>query len=451
MLKKFFCILLGISTASVISSGICMGESVDSFEKNTGFEPNPVYVLDEEDHPSTLESFYYSHLTQNFGHNYKGSCGYVAMGMLLSYYDTFLNDSIIPDQYDVNSLGYGLDLAQRDNNPGVLFENISGAKGMSNITYFEHVTSMNNSFHGRLLEIGDEAGFCPIVSMQRNGNTVEDMTFGTSFNSRKEILNRYFRGDLGYKYGVEYSLLGLNRDSIVGNLAPVTRNTFESDYKGDWINNSNDVKAYAIDLIQQGYPVIIGGTKAVEETDKDGVKRLHFYGHAVVAYDYNQATDSLYCHMGWNRTTTHSTLESEGYTFYRSALAIKFNISHRDSNNYGWEVNGNTIYFSGNQIDDDYNLVHDHDYCHSYKNMSTQHYAYCACGEHITENHSYGDHYSRYNKKQHKAYCACGTYVLRPHVAKASSTGGIRGFRYSVCEECGELIDLTTTPVIAYL
>lgn len=38
---------------------------------------------------------YFAGLTQNFGANIKGSCGYVSLGMLLSYYDSFLDDNII--------------------------------------------------------------------------------------------------------------------------------------------------------------------------------------------------------------------------------------------------------------------------------------------------------------------------------------------------------------------
>ena len=32
---------------------------------------------------------YFFNLSENFGNNKKGSCGYVAIGMLLSYYDSF--------------------------------------------------------------------------------------------------------------------------------------------------------------------------------------------------------------------------------------------------------------------------------------------------------------------------------------------------------------------------
>lgn len=52
--------------------------------------------------------------------NYKGSCGYVAIGMILSYYDTFLDDSIIPEQYDMVSNGYDDNIILRRNSPGIL-------------------------------------------------------------------------------------------------------------------------------------------------------------------------------------------------------------------------------------------------------------------------------------------------------------------------------------------
>lgn len=44
----------------------------------------------------TFLSAYFDYLETNFGTNDKGSCVYVSIGMLLSYYDTFLNDDIIP-------------------------------------------------------------------------------------------------------------------------------------------------------------------------------------------------------------------------------------------------------------------------------------------------------------------------------------------------------------------
>ena len=45
-------------------------------------------------------AFYFENLYNNIGNNDNGSCTVVALCMLLSYYDTFINDNIIPEQYD---------------------------------------------------------------------------------------------------------------------------------------------------------------------------------------------------------------------------------------------------------------------------------------------------------------------------------------------------------------
>lgn len=57
-------------------------------------------------HYSNFKNHYFDNLTYNFGVNYKGSCGYVAMAMLLSYYDTYISDDIVDEQYDIVSSGY---------------------------------------------------------------------------------------------------------------------------------------------------------------------------------------------------------------------------------------------------------------------------------------------------------------------------------------------------------
>ena len=45
-------------------------------------------------------SLYFSNLVDNFGNNTHGTCSYVAIGMLLSFYDSYWNDNLIPESYD---------------------------------------------------------------------------------------------------------------------------------------------------------------------------------------------------------------------------------------------------------------------------------------------------------------------------------------------------------------
>ena len=78
---------------------------------------------------------YFDNLTYNLGMNYKGSCGYVAIGMLLSYYDSFLDDNIIPEQYDISSNGYDGDIITRRNSPGILRDIIANPNFPGNSSY----------------------------------------------------------------------------------------------------------------------------------------------------------------------------------------------------------------------------------------------------------------------------------------------------------------------------
>ncbi|MBR2968200.1 MAG: hypothetical protein IKC35_05460, partial [Clostridia bacterium] len=74
-------------------------EKVEYFEGASQIsETNEMQISAADTTVTSYDTFleaYYRGLTQNFGHNYQKSCGYVALGMLLSYYDTYLDDDII--------------------------------------------------------------------------------------------------------------------------------------------------------------------------------------------------------------------------------------------------------------------------------------------------------------------------------------------------------------------
>lgn len=67
-------------------------------------------------------TYYFSQLKQNFGNNIKGSCTYVALAMLLSYYDSYWNDSIIPEGYDMISMLEENELPLLVESPGIYTE-----------------------------------------------------------------------------------------------------------------------------------------------------------------------------------------------------------------------------------------------------------------------------------------------------------------------------------------
>lgn len=131
--------------------------------------------------------------------NYKGSCGYVAIGMLLSYYDTFLSDDIIPEQYDVISAGNETDMVQRRNSPGIKKDlvldpnetsgrNINGRYGynLSAADYYNVMLSMaNSSLHAKLITIGSDYGYYNFADKYG--------AVSTNFSKRLTVLSDYLK------------------------------------------------------------------------------------------------------------------------------------------------------------------------------------------------------------------------------------------------------------------
>ena len=52
------------------------------------------------------------------GANYKGSCTYVAIASILSYYENYLDDGIIPEQYDSVPIYSNTNIVSHNDSPG---------------------------------------------------------------------------------------------------------------------------------------------------------------------------------------------------------------------------------------------------------------------------------------------------------------------------------------------
>ncbi|MBQ4049189.1 MAG: hypothetical protein IJD07_00845 [Clostridia bacterium] len=116
--------------------------------------------------PDTYDSYmeaYFRGLTVNMGENVRNECGYVALGQILSYYDSYLDDDIIPEVYDVPSTGTGTNMVERNNSPGILNEvlNYNGVSA-GNMTTAEFIAAINNranvSLMAKLLSTGCALG-----------------------------------------------------------------------------------------------------------------------------------------------------------------------------------------------------------------------------------------------------------------------------------------------------
>lgn len=349
---------------------------------------------------------YFDNLTKNFGQNYKGSCGYVALGMMLSYYDTYLNDDIIPEQYDIPSSGEETNMVYRRKSPGILRDIISDPNdientwkypvGLSPENYYSLISAMSGqSLHAKLITIGGENGYYNVL------NYTEPCL--TSFNSRKQILECYLDNIVNLTKGSQYDI-----DYIVYD---------------DYTSHSEEVKNYIIAKIKSGYPVLIG------VQGKSG-------GHVCVAYDYDGTSDTIYCHMGWGASTTHVSVESQGYNYYDSAMIIDFNLEHKHSDNY--EV----LTFDGSintkkycPCSSEITVYNPHSF--SYENTDENYHTYtCDCGLTKTEKHSY-TLYSvlsgMIGSLKHNVECVCGTSKKQMHTLVTQKIGSES---YTYCTKC---------------
>ena len=156
----------------------------------------------------TFAESYFEHLKENFGINHHGSCGYVALGMLLSYYDTYWNDSIIPEQYDASSIGNEVDMVLRENSPGIVADKLyapettnSDANGIYSFNYGESLSSQDyiekmvlmsdECLHSKLITISNALGY---YNQANRGDYCS-----STLTERIDVLNTYLSDIAGFE------------------------------------------------------------------------------------------------------------------------------------------------------------------------------------------------------------------------------------------------------------
>lgn len=269
--------------------------STCSYEKTLAVDSEDTDNVDESRRDFKYE--YFRGLTDNFGENIFNSCGYVAIGQLLSYYDTYLDDDIIDEKYDIQSFGDGFDMISRHNSPGVLNDPpIVGLTGKnSSLLYLNYLKSVRDqSFQAELICQGNELGYF-------NTSYSINNCCRTTFEQRLELLDYYLAPK-----DITYDFVYINS-------------------KGD-SSKSDEIRKFTIEQIKEGNPVLLN----------IGYFNNSSGGHVAIAYDYDEKKDEVYCHMGWHDgSDTHQTPESVKKPCYYGALIIDFDSSsHRHSNNY---------------------------------------------------------------------------------------------------------------------
>ncbi len=293
LLCSFIVIVKGKNFKEVNAVANSEMESVERCDPNFDFEGQT-----EEKNVSTAVEYdtylknYFNGLTTNMGHNTIGSCGYVALGMILSYYDSYLDDNIVPEQYDVKANSSDSDFVSIQNSPGVKDDNThifygedekDSDKIIKNKKCFELLSNMEDSLHAKLIMIGNDLKYVDLSDP--NG------PFGTFEYQRIEILEKYFE-EIGI---TDYEIKTFNGSSQEG------------------------YREFVKENVLAGYPVLVGAS-----------------GHAFIVYDYDSDNDILYGNAGWVGYYSYMHFDySIEFPDYTGAMVLKFpNREHKHSYNY---------------------------------------------------------------------------------------------------------------------
>lgn len=239
-----------------------------TFEALASKEATPVFQTDN------FSSYYFKNLNTNFGNNVHGTCSYVSIGMILSFYDSYWSDSFISEIYESIAVFPSDRQFQADfdlipstvDSPGVLSEPSSIVGDLTIEEYSQAVSAYSGTyFQFKLMDI----------AMSLFGAAKFDGSDSSLGMTREEIVS------LLDKYLNDHTALPKSSVSI-----KTFSDASEAAIKKEIVRN-----------VRNGVPVLLRAKK----TDSDA-------GHAMVAYDYDDENGEIYVHTGWRDDSSHVSL-----------------------------------------------------------------------------------------------------------------------------------------------
>ena len=301
------------------------GPIIDSSEFHAQMKPaTELYSGDEIIFQTDkFASYYFCDLKNYFGYNTHGSCGYVAVAMLLSYYDTYLDDEIIEnenDSFDAAGILSALDLSNINNvSPGIKRESDilcpgTTLKALNCGGYWSVIeNNADEYFHLYLIKLAEEK-----FNMYHDTYAIlEECGISVPTNSTTPCAS-----------------MMLHQKSVIEAYLYEVKGYTEEEVSLEY--TSVDVRNFAINKIKCGQPVLLllGSPNGF---------------HFVVAYDLDDkdtmdnSDDEIYAHYGWSGVTNankeyknavHINIDTDEYPWLISAMALNFTIPHNCAFNY---------------------------------------------------------------------------------------------------------------------
>lgn len=368
------------------------------------------------------QSRFFRNLISNKPSNYDGVCGYTAISMLLSYYDNYANSSIISSQYETGCvssfLGSTNDNSDDYESPGVKDDYVSAQNYYRYLEQEEYkIGHYVYNEYGEIVGMDDtyklayENGILDYLNANIDSGSFLGKLFSIAvdngcYNTHTDT-DPYLTG-----IGTNYNILSTVLSDYLSQL-PESLNL--SMYSGAVTSNTSQersrIRSEIISSIQSGRPVVVGGNFTYYDSPISDSNKV--YGHAVVAYEYDEENDIIYCNMGYDRFGT-----------------IK-NVSNQH------QAHANMDDFFNIQISDYYGINIDSDTAHSHSkkySISGSISKICSCE---LDSHVHNYKYECYDVDKHYRQCFCNMCAsFQNHVYYREVL--VNGRYYSECL-CGYL------------
>ena len=364
---------------------------------------------------------YFYNLTYYYPHNVVGTCGYVAMAMLLAYYDCYWDDNLVPDAY-MTSANWATNSIPDENcdseytiyrSPGD-FDTIPkntrndirdewSALSKSDPNYEYEKNRLWQEYQGYLADQDYDTLHYLLIHLLADKNTIgenENMNTekirGRLGEELQEELIADYLNHVGQSSNWQYELV----DDFRYTYADPFISSYDPSYTVPNSTNHDYLRYKIIEYVNAGIPVY-----ATINYNKEGEEEKT--SHCVIVYDYDATEDILYVHSGWHGTQNNyhhkdvTTFGVDGQVYFRSYMVLQPIGEHIHSSNYYFDDKPNGT---------------------------------CSCS---FPNHQHEEYEGEYtyvpiSETHHEAeVCWCHEMITSPHRFKA------QGLNKAICIDCG--------------
>ena len=354
-------------------------------------------------------SVYFANLETNFARNENDTCAYVALAMLLSYYDAYLSDDFISSEYEVKgSFNYDEenDTVHIFNSPGIYQEPVFDLAGLYDMFVDAYA---DEYFQFLLIQLRSEISF-------PNQDT-NDTNYKYSITPDETYILLLY-----YLYIIQDFNTSLFYSNYMRNVENIPQNDGIDD-NADYYT-TEQVRAQLIENIKNGIPTIYFGYPGP------------YAGHCMIAYDYDENNDEIYFHTGWiddEDTVENERIAKESDLVFDDRITIIWlelhdGYEHACSNSYVNSTTNEEICMCRFAFHPD----HTHTPTNEYLSYTTSSHVlacqYCNNGYVTTHTPTY----RWFSSTQHISTCPCGRTIKEAHIKKRGE---------NTCISCGVTVD----------